>query len=92
MLTDMPERRMTEIVTKTCSFYDFGMETVTVRGIWLFLETMFREPPTNLGNLYGVGEPVMKDICLTSSDYLCDPIKPPESGGVEDSISIPLIW
>lgn len=89
LLTDMPERRVTEVVAKTRRFHDLCVEAVQIGGVWLFGATMFRKPPADLGYFYGVCEPVMKDICLAGSDNLRNAVKPPERRRIENSIPIP---
>lgn len=56
----------------------------------VFCEQLLRDASRNLGNLHAVREPIMEYIPLVRTDDLGDSLEPPESIGVQDTVTITL--
>jgi hypothetical protein len=89
----MAERRMPEVVTKTCGL-DYIRVCAAASGDELGgmrpIEEIPREGAPHLRHLEGVRHPVVKDMRLADMDHLGHPRQASERGAVENAVAVHL--
>jgi hypothetical protein len=69
---EMTERRVSEVVCKACGFNDVLIQVVEPRKLRLPTHEFLSETTTDLGNLQGVGKPIVKDMPRLTGCNLSD--------------------
>src|SRR5205823_3203979 len=90
LLTDMTERRVTEVVSHASGFNHFRIQAAEFRLVLLLNNQLLGEPSAHLGDLKRVLLARVENATLTSADNLRNAREPVESGGIQNAITVPL--